>query len=221
MATWSKRIKSRMKELGMTQDVLANKMGITRGAITHYLAGRRQPPLHQFQKLAAILKIDPAWLQYGLEAKTKDIKRTTAPKGEKIEAAKFSIPILSWEQAAEFTSVLKIAQNEITEFVPNFYIDKANWYALRIKGDSMVAPQGGTKSFNERDIIIVDPDRIAAHGNYVISILPRSKEATFKQFVIDGGIRYLKPLNPQYPLVQIDESMHICGVVIESLCPLT
>jgi transcriptional regulator with XRE-family HTH domain len=54
MNTWATRIKSRMKELGLTQEVLAEKMGITRGAITHYLAGRREPPLRQFQKLATI-----------------------------------------------------------------------------------------------------------------------------------------------------------------------
>jgi len=47
--------------------------------------------------------------------------------------------------------------------------------------------------------------------------LPQSKEATFKQYVLDGDIRYLKPLNPQYPLVEIDDSTHVCGVIVGHL----
>ena len=83
MSDWTLRIKTRMKELNMTQEMLASKMSITRGAITHYLSGRRVPPLKQFQKLAVILKVDPAWLQYG----TTDSKQTVR-KGNKKEKSK-------------------------------------------------------------------------------------------------------------------------------------
>lgn len=65
MNTWASRIRERMSELQLTQEELANKLGVTRGAITHYLSGRRVPPLRQFHKLAAVLKTDPAWLQFG------------------------------------------------------------------------------------------------------------------------------------------------------------
>lgn len=80
----------------------------------------------------------------------------------------------------------------------------------------MTAPLG-QKSFYEGDTIIVDPEKTAEDGKYVIALLPKSKEATFKQYVIDGGIRYLKPLNPQYPITQIDDSTHICGVVVAQI----
>ena len=42
------------------------------------------------------------------------------------------------------------------------------------------------------------------------------EEATFKEYVEDAGIRYLKPLNPQYPTIKMDETMHICGVVVQA-----
>jgi transcriptional regulator with XRE-family HTH domain len=42
MNTWASRIKTRMKELKITQEALANKMGITRGAITIWLAGENR-----------------------------------------------------------------------------------------------------------------------------------------------------------------------------------
>jgi SOS-response transcriptional repressor LexA len=211
MNTWATRIKSRMKELGLTQEVLAEKMGITRGAITHYLAGRREPPLRQFQKLATILKADPAWLQFGEATAKSETLRSVTSKKEKM--VKHPLPILSWEQAIEFADIEKI-RGEAKEFIPHFYTDKSRWYALRVKGDSMTAPLNSSKSFHEGSIIIVDPDKAAEHGMHVIAILPHSKGATFKQYIIDGGTRYLKPLNPQYPMIPIDDSTHICGVVV-------
>lgn len=220
MSTWATRIKLRMKELDMTQEMLAQKMGITRGAVTHYLAGRRVPPLRQFQKLAAILKINPAWLQFGTTSENGKEKKVTSKK-EKFESAKTRIPVLSWEQISEFVGATKIAPQETKEYLPNFYAENPRWYALRIKGDSMIAPVGNSKSFCESDIIIVDPEKKVTHGNFVIAILPHSKEATFKQYVIDGGIRYLKPLNPQYPITQIDDSTHICGVVVHCINQLS
>lgn len=206
-----------MKELNMTQEILAQKMGITRGAVTHYLAGRRVPPLRQFQKLAAILKTDPAWLQFGTSEEDGKAHKKIILKQEKSESTQSRIPILSWEQVSEFIGTAKIALGEIKEYLPHFYAENSHWYALRIKGDAMTAPLGNSRSFHEGDFIIIDPEKNAAHGNFVIAILPHSKEATFKQYVIDGGVRYLKPLNPQYPITQIDDSTHICGVIIGRL----
>lgn len=220
MNTWATRIKSRMKELDLTQEELAQKMGLTRGAVTHYLAGRRIPPLKQFQKLASILKADPAWLQFGIQA-----EKISAPKQEKEKKEKevkrettFSLPVLSWQQAAELIDVSKVKRDEIKEWIPHFFTDKPRWYGLRIEGDSMTASSRHGNSFSEDDMIVIDPDKEVEHGSYVIAMLPRFKEVTFKQYVIDGGIRYLKPLNPQYPITSIDDKTHICGVVVSKIC---
>src|SRR5689334_20782623 len=99
MISWATRIKLRMKELDMTQEELAQKMGLTRAAVTHYLAGRRVPPLRQFQKLAAILKVDPSWLQFGKEQESdKTYIKSSLPK--QINQGK--TPILTWDQISEF-----------------------------------------------------------------------------------------------------------------------
>ena len=42
-----------------------------------------------------------------------------------------------------------------------------------------------------------------------------TNQATFKQLVIDGPRRYLKPLNPRYPVIPIEREARICGVVRE------
>jgi SOS-response transcriptional repressor LexA len=216
MKTWSTRIKDRMKELGLTQEDVAKKMGITRGAITHYLAGRRQPPLSQFSKLALILEVDPSWLQFGTAEKTKNHFETNS-EIEKTNQLTKLIPIYSWEQISSLSESKKIDNNQIEEYVPHFYADKSSWYALRVKGDSMTAPLGYGKSFNEGDILIVDPEKPISHGDFVVVLMHGAEEATFKQYVVDGGIRYLKPLNPQYPIIQSDENNWLCGVIIASI----
>ncbi len=202
-----------MKELKMTQEMLANKVGVTRGAITHYLSERRVPPLKQFQKLATILKVDPAWLQYGSTEIKGSAKKSD--KKQKSEQA-HRIPLLSWDQVANFIKG-KITVNKNQEYVPHFFSDNENWFALRVKGDSMTSPLSSRKSFHEQEIIIVDPNKTAVHNDYVIALLAQSKEAVFKQFIIEGGIPYLKPLNPQYPILAMGKNVRILGVLIAYL----
>ena len=211
MNTWTARLKEKMKSLNMTQETLALKMGITRGAITHYLAGRRVPPLSQFKKMAMILKTDPAWLQYGT------LSENPINKKENNALKKYPLPLLSWSEAAEPVDISKMTLREKIECVPHIFTDHPRWYSLRVQGDSMTAPSGNSKSFHAGDIIIVDPDKTAAHGSYVIALLPKAKEATFKQYVVDSGTYYLKPLNPQYPMTQIEDATHICAVVVKCL----
>lgn len=102
MNTWASRIRSRMKELNMTHVELAEKLDVTRGAITHYLSGRRVPPLRQFQKLATILKADPAWLQFG---------STHAIEPDKTKSTKSNahhpIRVLTWKQAADYDASIQ------------------------------------------------------------------------------------------------------------------
>ena len=205
MTTWVERLKERMDTAGISREALAQKLGITYGAITHYLTGRRIPPINQFQKMASILNTEPAWLQYGIE--------TTKPEDNKIinknEFNKIPVPILNWEQITQ-KNLSKIHD----DYIPGLY-SLTPIYGLRVKGDSMTSPTGQQISFLENEILIVDPNAIATHGTFVIALLKVTKEVTFKQFVIDNGVKYLKPLNPQYPLYEIaNENAHICGVVL-------
>ena len=66
-------------------------------------------------------------------------------------------------------------------------------------------------------IIIVGPDREAIHGSPVIVRLDDSEQVTFKQLSDEGGIRYLKPLNPRHPIMNVDRKATICGVVVQTI----
>ena len=101
---------------------------------------------------------------------------------------------------------------------PTAYGPKA--FALRVRGESMFDPTG-RKSFKDGDIIFIDPDRCADNGSLVVCKLVESKEATFKQLVIEGSERYLKALNPSWPerIIKINGNAAICGVVIGKFEP--
>lgn len=127
-----------------------------------------------------------------------------------IEAApplKGMVPLISWVSAGYFCEVIdNFHPGDAEEWISTTVAVSPNSYALRVRGDSM------EPDFPEGSIIIVDPRREPQPGNYVIA--KNGGEATFKQLTKDGADRYLKPLNPQYPIKLIDEHMIICGVVV-------
>jgi SOS-response transcriptional repressor LexA len=84
---------------------------------------------------------------------------------------------------------------------------EAEPYALRVLGDSM-APE-----FLDGHVIIVDSAMPAAHGAYVI--VDYAGETTFRQFVIEAGRKFLKPLNGAYPVVEITGSCRVRGVIVQ------
>jgi SOS-response transcriptional repressor LexA len=79
-------------------------------------------------------------------------------------------------------------------------------YAMNVIGDSM------EPKFPEGVTIIVDPDVQPVQGSFVVALLGDTDQVTFKQLVIDGR-HYLKPLNPRYPVMEMDDHVALCGVV--------
>lgn len=125
------------------------------------------------------------------------------------------VPLISWVQAGNWA-----------EIIDNHYPgDAEEWrlttakvskyaFALRIVGDSMINPNG-YPSLPPGAIVIVEPHRQPQNGDIVIARLEDSMEATIKKLVIDGHQKFLKPLNPQYPIIQINGNCSICGVAIK------
>jgi transcriptional regulator with XRE-family HTH domain len=60
---WNELAKTRLAALGMTQAELSEKMGVTQGAMGHWLNGRRSPSLAEvgamFQILISGASINP------------------------------------------------------------------------------------------------------------------------------------------------------------------
>lgn len=124
------------------------------------------------------------------------------------------VPVISWVAAGKW-------QEAFDPYAPG---DAARWeelteqvgpnvFALEVRGDSMEDP-GARVSFPEGCLIIVDSERKMKPGDFVVVRNNTWDEATFKQYVVDGGEKLLKPLNPRYRAQQIPHGTVVVGVVI-------
>lgn len=75
---WRERFRQRFDVLkvreGLTQEKLAEILGVTQGTVGHWLNARRAPDtLAMYEQLAKALNVHPAWLLYGIDkAMTKE-----------------------------------------------------------------------------------------------------------------------------------------------------
>jgi len=120
-------------------------------------------------------------------------------------------PLISWAQACEAVDASDtFQQRDAEEILPCPVQCSQGTFILRVKGASM------EPKFYNGDLIFVDPEIVAESGKYVVVRLEDSDEAIFKQLIIEGGRKYLKALNPDWPerITEIDETTAICGVVV-------
>lgn len=83
-------------------------------------------------------------------------------------------------------------------------------FLLEVDGISM------EPDFKAGHLIWVDPDREAINKSLVVARLGNNEEATFKQMIIEDGMKMLKPMNRDWPeqYIQLDENCEILGIVI-------
>lgn len=84
-------------------------------------------------------------------------------------------------------------------------------YALMVLGDSM-APE-----FSEGEVIVVEPEGHARDGSFVVAWA--NDEYIFRQLVQHADGWMLKPLNPLYPNIPIDDLSAVKGVVVQKKRP--
>lgn len=84
-------------------------------------------------------------------------------------------------------------------------------YALMVLGDSMLP------EFEEGWIIVIEPNGIAKDGAYVIAWV--DEEYIFRQLVQHADGWMLKPLNPIYPNIPVDDLSVVKGVVVQKKKP--
>ena len=63
--TWYKRARELMKDLGISQDDVADYMKITRPAVGHWLSGRREPNIENIIRLSEMLRTSTDYLLKG------------------------------------------------------------------------------------------------------------------------------------------------------------
>ena len=123
-------------------------------------------------------------------------------------------PVITWDSAAaapqEHTAESTPLANVEEERLPCPVPCSEDTLVLRVEGESM------EPKFHDGDLIYVDPQVPPENGRYVIVRLEGANGAILRQLIVEGGRRYFKALNPDWPerIVEAREGVSIRGVVV-------
>lgn len=216
----AKRLKalyeSKKKTLGITQQHIADEMNITQSAVGHYLNGRNALNISSAMMFSKVLDVDVEEFSPRLAKElnqmhmyAKNVEFLSVPKKST------SYPMISWVSAGNWTEALEPSNpKDIDEWLDSDAHIEGDGFWLRVQGDSMTSQSG--ISIPEGMAILVDTGKEPKNGSLVVAKLDDTNEATFKKYVVDSGRKFLKPLNPSYPLLPINGNCRIVGVVVEA-----
>ena len=81
-----RRIRTARVGRGVTQDALAERVGLTRTSITNVEAGKQKLPLHTLFEIAAALQVEVRELLPASAGSGEEVRREAAPRGERQKA---------------------------------------------------------------------------------------------------------------------------------------
>lgn len=212
---WNDLVKARMKEIGMTQDALAEKMGLAQASIARYLNKKREPDIDTIAKIMKCVGLDQlmlssdGYVEYPDEVLANVSRVKVQPKYQN------SFPLLSSVQAGAWSEAVEPYRlDEISHWYETTERASERSFWLEVEGDSMTSATG--VSFPEGTLVLVDTERDYQNGSLVVAKLTDVNNATFKKLVIDAGQKYLKPLNTAYQMMPINGNCRIIGVVVDA-----
>lgn len=211
MDKWIELVKAKMSELKVTQEILAERLGMSQGGIGHWLTKRRQPGIDDMNRVLHALGME--FLEVALVIREPE----SSPDDEMSLTQKynpyFRYPVSDWREPAEVRDGESTPYGKERFELTDYHAQGAAFW-LKVTGDAMTAPTG--VSIAEDMLILVDPAVEAVPGKLVIAQWPDSAEATFRKLIEEGGQRYLVPLNPTYPKALYTEECRIIGVVVQA-----
>ncbi len=190
-----KNIKVQRKIKGMTQQELADKANISRSYLGDVEGGRYNPSIETLYDIAHALGI-----------------HITSLIGDEPPKGSAKIPVLGKIVAGVPLEAITdhIGYEEVTEEMAS----SGNYFALKIKGDSM------EPKFSDGDVVIVRKQPDLESGDIGIVII-NGQDATIKKIKKDDTGIYLIPTNPNYePVFYNNEQIinlpvEILGKVVE------
>lgn len=206
--TVGERIQALRKGKSLSQVSLAKAVGVSNVAISQWERSETEPRGDNLLSLASALECNPDYILYG-NKNSSNIKYIAPFKPGRRYPVLSKVQAGSWAEAVEAYSL-----KDIDQWLESDAHIQGDAFWLEVDGDSMTAPMG--LSIPEGTFVLFDTAREAINGSLVVAKLSDSNDATFKRLVIDGGQRYLKGLNPSWPMTPINGNCRIIGVAIET-----
>lgn len=213
---WNDLVKTRMKERGITQEILAEKLGKSQGAVNLWLNKKREPSLDDIADIMKEVGLSTIILNSDRSVESSSIGIGNT---EKIDSKKLTyknaFPVISAVQAGLWTEACEAYTSyDVDKYLSTTERVSESSFWLRVKGDSMTSLT--SPSFPEGTAVLVDPTIDPENGKFIVAKLTDENEATFKRLVIDAGKKYLKPLNRDYSMLEVNGNCKIIGVVVDA-----
>ena len=184
------RLKHLRTQDGLTQQDLADALGISKSTISMYENGNREPDFETLENIADYFNIDMA---------TLFLSTSTSLPSPDIAEDTIQFPVLV-NVAAGYDQPAQVLQNWEGEKieVPRAYLhgrSPDDYFAMRVVGDSMYP------DYQNGDILLILRQSILNRSGEVAVILYGGEDATLKKIEFVQGEDWMKllPINPQYP----------------------
>lgn len=217
------RIAKAIAASGKKKGEIAAECGVANSAVTQWINGdSKSLKPENLYALAKATGFRAEWLAIGegeeREPASFPASQTTEPSNvapAQTPDRLYRYPVISrvaagaWQEAVEACDPWAYDTFELAD-----YQAKGPAFWLQVSGDSMTSPV--PPSIPEGHLILIDTGIEPRPGDMVVAKLVDADEATFKLLVTDAGQLYLKPLNPAYRMIPIDERCRLIGVVVEA-----
>ena len=212
METLGTRLKDLRKEKKLTQQQLADAIGVSKTSVIYWEKDENTPKHESMVALERVFNTTSNWLLTGKSSGAK--LDNNVDIANKIELIGRPIPVISWIAAGSFSTTEAVVKDtEVEEWLPPNKDCGKNGYGLIVTGISM------SPKFEVGDRIYVNPDIQTfdlVSGDLVIVSCSGDTEATFKKLIIEGSGQYLQPLNPDWPeqIIKLTDDCRLVGKVV-------
>ncbi|MBX8534563.1 helix-turn-helix domain-containing protein [Pseudomonas cichorii] len=208
MKKWNELAKARMKDLGITQEKLAEHMGVSQGGVAHWLSGRREPSLDVIAQVLIYLDLPPMVVGASQEAAKSEPEANMEllgdlavwDDGDPLDEDDCEVPYFTEVEFAGgdgMTEVIEVADRKLrfsNATLRAAGVDCASAAVARVKGKSMerLIMDGAAIGFDMSDTSIIDGEIYAFnHGGML-----RTK---YLFRIPGGGVRIKSENAEDYP----------------------
>ena len=210
MDKWIALVRDRMEELGLTQEQLAERVGVSQGSVGHWVNKRRQAKIESMNRTF----VEIGMPHYNVSLQLRIVGQVGEDRGgydmddtdDDLDLMQYIVcfryPVLGWDE---------LEGAEASVFEQTDYLAKGKAFWLTVENEAMSAASG--RSVPQGMRMLVDPGVEVEPGRLVIARQP-GKPAIFRELAEEGGQRYLKALNSNYPTLLCEDGCEFLGVVV-------